>query len=175
MSTPALADRAAPAPRLDQAGLRRAYGQAPSPLVAIAALGPDGPIGLIASSFTSVSIEPALVSVNIALSSTTLPLLREAPHWGVSVLADGQQEVTEQLRRPARRRFDQVAWSVDEDGAVHLDGAAAGFSTQPAAWLPAGDHTIVLLQVHDHYGHDHRSPLVFHRSTVARLSGGTLR
>jgi flavin reductase (DIM6/NTAB) family NADH-FMN oxidoreductase RutF len=35
--------------------------------------------------------------------------------------------------------------------------------------VPAGDHTIVVLRVHDITVHDDIPPIVFHRSTFRRL------
>ncbi|WOC13962.1 flavin reductase family protein [Gordonia sp. MP11Mi] len=153
----------------DQAELRRVFGHFPSGLVVIAALGPDGPVGLLASSFTSVSLDPPLVSVNIARTSTTFPVLRNADHWGVTVLARNQREVAEHLRRPASERFDGIDWAATDDGAVHLDGAAAGFHTRVDQLVPAGDHVIALLDVHGHFTAPSVDPLVFHHSRFRHL------
>src|SRR5258706_352547 len=60
----------APAP-LGAAELRRAFGCFPSGVVGLCALVNAVPVGMAASSFTSVSLDPALVSVCVASSSTT--------------------------------------------------------------------------------------------------------
>ena len=59
--------------------LRNAFGAFPTGVVAVAALGRDGPIGIAASSFTPVSLDPPIVSVNFAHTSSTLPGLRRQP------------------------------------------------------------------------------------------------
>lgn len=153
----------------DQTELRRVFGHFPSGLVVVAALGPDGPAGLLVSSFTSVSLEPPLVSVNIAHSSTTLPILRGTEHWGVTVLASGQRGLTERFRRPAAQRFDGVDWAATDDGAVHLDGGAAAFHTRVSELVPAGDHVIALLEVSGHVATTSVEPLVFHHSRLRDL------
>ena len=53
--------------------LRAAFAHFPSGVTAVAAMRDGQPTGIAASSFTSVSIDPPLVSVCIALSSTTWP------------------------------------------------------------------------------------------------------
>ncbi len=153
----------------DPVELRRVFAQFPSGLVVVAATGPDGPAGIVASSFTSVSLDPPLVSVNIARTSTTLPVLSESAHWGVSVLSHEQHEVADRLRRPAAERFDGVDWTSTDAGSVQIDGAAAGFHTRVHSVLPAGDHVIALLEVLGHFATPDSEPLVFHRSRFRRL------
>lgn len=75
---------------LDAARLRKAFGIFPTGVVAVAAEVDGELIGLAASSFTSVSLDPPLVSVSIANGSKTWPDLRRAGHLGVTVLADHQ-------------------------------------------------------------------------------------
>ncbi|WP_132994184.1 flavin reductase family protein [Gordonia zhaorongruii] len=156
-------------PVADPVQLRRVFSHFPSGLAVVAALGPDGPAGLLVSSFTSVSLEPPLVSVNIARTSTTLPLLETAEHWGVSLLAEHQGEVADQLRRPSSERFDGVSWTSTSTGEIHLDGASAGLRTRVVQTLPAGDHLIALLEVEDHFAQLSAAPLVFHHSRFRRL------
>ncbi|MFT3899924.1 MAG: flavin reductase family protein [Gordonia sp. (in: high G+C Gram-positive bacteria)] len=153
----------------DPAELRRAFAHFPSGLVAVAALTPDGPVGLLVSSFTSVSLSPALVSVNLAHSSTTLPRLRNQSHWGISILGDDQHHVADAFRRPGTERFADLGWSSTLDGAVHLHGATAGFTTRVDRLIPAGDHDIALLAVEDHFASPETEPLVFHRSRLRRI------
>lgn len=150
--------------------LRATMARYPTGLVTVAAVDADGPFGLIASSFTSVSLDPPLVSVNIAATSTTLPRLSAVPPWGVSVLAADQPPVADAFRRPAPRRFDGLGWRREAGGAVLLDGAAAVFVTRPRQIVTAGDHVIAVLAVDRHSGDPTVDPLVFYRSRWHRVS-----
>lgn len=154
---------------LGQHELRRAFGTFPTGVVAVAALGPNGPIGLAASSFTSVSLAPPIVSVNIARTSTTLPTLRRHRHWGVSVLAEGQDWLGRQLSAAASDRFAGVSWHATESGALLIDGAAAQFTVRVDTFITAGDHDIALLGVEDITVEGGTSPLVFHASRFRQL------
>ena len=69
---------------LHPADLRRVFGAFPTGVTAIAAFVDGTPVGLAASSFTSVSLDPPLASVCIAKTSTTWPVLRRAERLGVS-------------------------------------------------------------------------------------------
>lgn len=73
---------------LDPVALRRAFGSFPTGVVALAAEVADRPLGLAAGSFTSVSLDPPLVSISLAAGSRTWPTLRAASRLGVTVLAD---------------------------------------------------------------------------------------
>ncbi len=153
----------------DPRTLRDAYGTFPSGVVAVAGRIDGRLIGLAASSFTSVSIDPPLVSVSVARSSSTWPLLREAAQIGVSVLADHHDELCRQLAGTADRRFDGLAIRTTPDGAVLLEEAVASFTCVLHEEVEAGDHLVVLLEVTDIDHGDERPPLVFHRSEFQRL------
>lgn len=150
--------------------LRRAFGAFPSGVVSVAAEVDGTPVGMAASSFTSVSLEPALVSFAIANTSGTWPLLRKAPLLGVSVLADHHDQVCRQLAGPAASRFADLALRCTEGGAVLLEDAVATFECSIDREVVAGDHTVVLLQLHAVRDTAAGSPLVFHRSGFGRLA-----
>ncbi|GIF09003.1 flavin reductase family protein [Actinoplanes siamensis] len=159
---------------LDPIRLRRAFGVFPSGVVAVAASVDGRLVGLAASSFTSISLDPPLVSFSIANTSKTWPDLRRADHLGVTVLAAHHGAICRQLAGPVAHRFDGIPASVSEDGAVTIDDGLARFDTTVYREVEAGDHTIVLLELHavDHPADqaDELGPLVFHRSTFGRLS-----
>jgi len=154
--------------------LRAAFGAFPSGVVAVAAQVRGRLTGIAASSFTSVSIDPPLVSFSIATSSNTWPLLREAAHLGVSVLADHHDAVCRQLAGPTDQRFASLPFRSTEDGAVLLDEAVATFDCSIHQEIEAGDHLVVLLALHRVSDGGDRTPLVFHRSGFATLSAAEL-
>ena len=155
---------------LDPARLRAAFGVFPSGVVAVAAEVDGRLVGLAASSFTSVSLEPPLVSFSVANTSKTWPDLRRAGHLGLTVLADHHGEVCRQLAGPVEHRFDAVPVTVTDDGAATLDEGLARFDCTLYREVEAGDHTIVLLELHAVDHTDGSLPLVFHRSAFGRLS-----
>ena len=157
---------------LDPARLRTAFGIFPTGVVAVAAEVDGLLVGLAASSFTSVSIDPPLVSFSIARTSKTWPDLRRADHLGVTVLADSQAVVCRQLAGPVEHRFDGIAHAVTAEGAVTIDEGLARFDCTIYQEVDAGDHILVLLELHavEHVDADSPStPLVFHRSGFGRL------
>ncbi len=161
---------------LDPARLREAFGSFPSGVVAVAAEVGGTLVGLAASSFTSVSLDPPLVSVSVANTSKTWPDLRRADRLGLTVLAEHHGEVCRQLAGPVARRFDDVPITVLESGAVTLDEGLARFDCSVYREVEAGDHTIILLLLHavEHAAAPVNgtlgAPLVFHRSAFGRMA-----
>lgn len=155
---------------LDPKRLREAFGIFPSGVVAVAAEIDGELVGLAASSFTSVSLDPPLVSFSVANASKTWPTLRRASHLGVTILAAHHGEVCRQLAGPVEHRFDGVATSATDQAAVTLDDGLARFDCSIYQEVEAGDHTLVLLQLHAVEHADTSLPLVFHRSSFGRLA-----
>jgi flavin reductase (DIM6/NTAB) family NADH-FMN oxidoreductase RutF len=156
---------------LDPARLRQAFGVFPTGVVAVAAEVDGRLSGLAASSFTSVSLEPALVSFSVANTSKTWPALRASERLGLTVLADHHHEVCRQLAGPVETRFDGLSISTSDDGAVTLDDGLARFDCSIYREVEAGDHVVVLLRLHAVEHADTSLPLVFHRSAFGRLAG----
>ncbi|MDH6436250.1 flavin reductase (DIM6/NTAB) family NADH-FMN oxidoreductase RutF [Streptomyces sp. SAI-144] len=154
----------------DPVVLRQAFGCFPSGVTALCALDSGTPVGMAASTFTPVSLQPPLVSVCIQDTSSTWPRLRKASRLGLSVLAEGQDLVCRSLATKNGDRFADVGWEAGEDGSVYVLGAALWLDCSIHAELPGGDHTIVLLEIHGLKAEPERAPLVFHGSRFRRLA-----
>jgi flavin reductase (DIM6/NTAB) family NADH-FMN oxidoreductase RutF len=153
----------------DQRRLRDVFGAFPSGVAAVAAVVEGAPVGIAASSFTSVSLNPALVSLCIAHTSTTWPVLRGAPCLGVSILSAAHERAGRQLADRSGDRFAELSWRATANGAVLLDGASGWLETSVEQQVRAGDHDIVVLRVHDLDADHDISPLVFHAGQFRRL------
>ncbi|MGW4335947.1 flavin reductase family protein [Rhodococcus koreensis] len=153
----------------DPARLREAFGCFPSGVIAVCALSEGVPVGMAASSFTSVSVAPALVSVCVQHSSTTWPILRGLRRLGISVLAEGHDAECLQLSRKNTDRFYGVSWTAGEHGSVFIDDSSARLDCELYKEVDAGDHSIAILEVKGLAFQPEKPPLVFHRSSFQRL------
>lgn len=156
---------------LSALSLRNAFSHFPSGVAALAGYANGVKEGLVASSFTvGVSLEPPLVSFAVQNSSRTWPRLREAERIGVSILAEGHTDVCRQMASKDGDRFAGLDIRSTEAGSVLLEDAALWLETSVYGELPAGDHHIVLLEVHGLWDHSGvHEPLVFHRSAFRNL------
>jgi flavin reductase (DIM6/NTAB) family NADH-FMN oxidoreductase RutF len=155
---------------VEEAELREVFGCFPSGVIAVCAIVDGAPVGMAASSFTAVSVAPALVSICIQNTSTTWPRLRERPRLGLSVLAECHGEACVSLSRKVGDRFAGVSWTELPDGGVLVHGASAWLDCRPATELAAGDHTIALLEICATGTDPDTPPLVFHGSRFRRLA-----
>ena len=154
----------------DVAQLRQAFGCFPSGVTAVCALVDGEPVGMAASSFTSVSMAPPLVSVCVQDSSATWPKLRGRDRLGLSVLAEGHDDICLRLARKDGDRFADVDWEAAPDGSVFVHASSAWLDCSLYAELPAGDHAIALLEIHGVRAEPELPPLVFHGSRFRRLA-----
>jgi flavin reductase (DIM6/NTAB) family NADH-FMN oxidoreductase RutF len=154
----------------DPAALRHAFGRFPSGVTALCAIVDGRTVGMAASAFTAVSLQPPLVAVCLQRTSRTWQELRRAAHVGISVLGAGHDAQCRSLAGPADARFLGGSWSRTGSGAVLLRDAEAQFDCSLEQEIDAGDHTIALLRVHATAVGQATDPLVFHASTFRRLA-----
>lgn len=86
---------------LDPRTMRDVMGNFCTGVTVITALDGDQPLGFACQSFTSVSLEPPLVSFCPARTSTTWPKIREIGTFAINVLADSQRTCVGRSRRAA--------------------------------------------------------------------------
>jgi flavin reductase (DIM6/NTAB) family NADH-FMN oxidoreductase RutF len=158
-----------PVHTLDFRELRDAFGHFPSGVVAICAEVNGERVGLAASSFVSVSLEPALVAFCIQNTSTTWPRLRSASHLGISVLGEVHDSAARVLAAKSGDRFAGVETATSDSGAVFVHGTSVWLDTTVREEVSAGDHAIVVLTVNALTVNPDVAPIVFHRSGFRRL------
>jgi flavin reductase (DIM6/NTAB) family NADH-FMN oxidoreductase RutF len=125
--------------------LRDALGCFATGVTIVTALKPDGErVGFTANSFTSVSLDPPLVLVCVAKTSSSLSALEEAQAFSINVLHAGQQHISQHFTRKGVDRFGQGEWEVWETGVPLLAESAASFECEKYAVHEAGDHLIFL-------------------------------
>jgi flavin reductase (DIM6/NTAB) family NADH-FMN oxidoreductase RutF len=157
-------------PQFDRSLLRAAFGCFPSGVTAVCGMSNGAPHGMTASSFTSVSLEPPLVSVCVAHTSTTWPKLAQLRRLGVSVLAAGHSSVAKSLASRSADRFSDVQWVATRDGAVLVRGATLWLECEIFEQVPAGDHDIVILRIAALEPRPDIAPMIFHHSTYRELA-----
>jgi len=143
--------------------------------------------GMTASSFSSVSLNPPLVSICLDRSLYTHGLIRESGVFGVSVLAKDQTDVARRFAGMVdgvSDRFLGETWSVGGTGTPLLDSALGWVDCRVVHEHPGGDHTIFVGEVVAAHTARRTAPLLFHSRgwgqfadvlpDVATLSDGAL-
>ncbi|MFG3342295.1 flavin reductase family protein [Glycomyces sp. NPDC048151] len=135
----------------------------PAGVTVVCADAGSGPAGFTATSLTSVSIDPPLVSFAIATGSSAWPAVRDASSLTVNFLSSGQHEIATRFATSGIDRFGRpTLWSRLETGEPVLDDAPSFLRAVVTDRIEAGDHHVVLALVVDaETGGDH-DPLVYH-------------
>jgi 3-hydroxy-9,10-secoandrosta-1,3,5(10)-triene-9,17-dione monooxygenase reductase component len=160
----------AAATSIDPAYFREVMAHIPTSVCVIAADHIDGPAGLSVGSFVSVSLDPPLVGVFVASTSTSWPRVEAAGSFCISVLAEDHEHVSRRFAISGGDKFAGLEWGRSPAGAPRLPGAVAWVDCELEATHPAGDHVLVLGRVLDLGAVPETDPLVFHRGGYSRLS-----
>lgn len=147
----------------DPGPFREALGRHASGVVAVTAAVDGSPVGFTATSFTSVSLAPPLVSFYIADTSTTWPALSRARLFGVHLLAEGQAGLAARFAARGADRFaPPTAWRPSEEGVPLIDDATAHLICGRHETRPIGDHWLVVGRVRRALLNRGESPLLYH-------------
>jgi flavin reductase (DIM6/NTAB) family NADH-FMN oxidoreductase RutF len=109
-------------------------------------------VGMTATAFMSVSLEPPLVLVSVRVGSRMDELLERQPRWAVSVLSESQRHIAGRFamrgRISDRLLFEDISYyRGEESGAPILGGALAILECETEQRVPAGDHTLLIGRV----------------------------
>ncbi|MGR7025786.1 flavin reductase [Geodermatophilus sp. URMC 62] len=126
---------------------REVMGHYPTGVVLVSGMRNGKPVGMVVGTFSSVSLDPPMVSFMPAKTSTSYPKLLEAPVLCINVLAYDQTDVCRVLAGSDPDKFDKVAWSLSPEGAPVLHNAVATIHCTRAEQFEAGDHWITLCRV----------------------------
>ena len=149
---------------LTASALREAFGHYPSGVIAVAAEVDGARLGLAASTFAPVSLDPPLVSFCVQNTSETWPRLEKLPALGISVLGEEHRDAVRTLAAKTGDRFAGLETVSSAAGAVFVKGTCLWLETAIEQLVPAGDHTIVVLRIRDLTVDVDVSPIVVHRS-----------
>ena len=102
-------------------------------------------VGFAAQSFVSLSLDPPLIAVCPAKTSTSWPRIRATGVFAINVLADDQEAASEEFAQSGRAA--DVPWNTNATSAPILQGAIAYVECALDAEHDAGDHTVAVGRV----------------------------
>lgn len=163
----------------DARDFRGALGQFATGVTVITTCDADGkPVGVTASSFNSVSLDPPLVLWSLARSARSMRAFEESGFFCVHVLGASQEALSARFATPGADKFAGQEWSKGHGDVPLLPAFAARFQCRTTNMYEGGDHLIFVGEVLD-YAKTDEPPLVFHggryalaKSTSAREKPG---
>lgn len=129
-----------------------------------------GALGMTATSFSSVSLEPPQILVCLNSKTDTGEGIQQCRHFAVNILAAEQEAVSNEFAGGATQteRFANVSWQRGELGMPLLQESLASLECRVLQQIKAGTHWIVVGEVLDVYCRS-GNPLLYYRSGYKRL------
>jgi len=152
---------------------RHVLGHLPTGVTVVTAFAGDAPVGMAANSVTSVSLDPPLILVCPAKSSTTWPDIRDSGRFCVNVMAGHHEDAVRRFALRDADRFAGVAWSRRPTGPA-LDEAIAVIECELEVEHDAGDHTIAIGRVATLEARQDVTPLVFFQGRYGGFAAAPL-
>ena len=154
----------------DAARFRQVLGHFCTGVVVVTGIFEEEPVGFTVQSFTSVSLEPPLVTVCPARSSATWPRLRSSGTFCANVLRHDQEAVARVFATTGGDRFRGLGWRpAPATGSPQLEGVLAWVDCRIEAEHDGGDHLIAVGRVLDLGVGDAGRPLLFYRGGYGRF------
>lgn len=154
-------------PQTDPIQFRNALGQFATGVTVVTTKDKNNePVGVTASSFNSVSLNPPLVLWSLAKSSGSLKSYETSGGFNVHILASHQDALSNQFARPGNDKFVNVAWKPCDRGHPILPEYAALFRCETQYQYEGGDHIIFVGKVIEYETHNY-PVLVFHGGKYA--------
>ena len=155
---------------LDQARFREVLGHFATGITIVTATEEGVPVGFSCQSFAALSLDPPMVILAPARSSTSWPRIAQAGAFCVNILEEHQEAVCRAFAISGGDKFDGVAWSPGPaTGAPVIDGSLAHVECTLGAIFDGGDHELVTGHVVG-MGAGDGGPLLFYRSGFGRFA-----
>ncbi|MDH3266043.1 MAG: flavin reductase family protein [Gammaproteobacteria bacterium] len=149
--------------------LRRALGKFATGVTVVTCRGSAGPCGITANSFSSVSLEPALVLWSIAKVSNSLRAYLDAQHFAINVLSAQQRAVAHHFAQSDHTLFNGIDYETSAEGVPLIPGSVACFECRTHQVHDCGDHYIIIGEVQKYCGNG-GAPLLFYNGQYNQIS-----
>jgi flavin reductase (DIM6/NTAB) family NADH-FMN oxidoreductase RutF/DNA-binding IclR family transcriptional regulator len=158
-------------PPHDPGWFRNVLGQYPTGVCVVTGVDSERrPAGLVVGSFTSVSLNPPLVSFLPAKSSTSWPKIARSGSFCVNVLAHDQEPICRRFATKEGNKFAGVAWRAGGTGSPIIERVVAWADCRIETVQEAGDHLIVVGRVLELAIERWTEPLLFFRGGYGRFA-----
>ena len=158
---------------LSSADFRRVVGNFATGITVITVEREPGQVhGMTANSFASVSLDPLLILVCIDHNARLLSFLKGQGRFGVNILKDSQQAVSEHFAQPLQEPEATKALGIHflwtASGIPLIQDVLAHLACNVVAEYPAGDHTLFIGEV-ESMDFTPGEPLLYHRGRYRHL------
>ena len=159
---------------IDQRVFRDTMGRFCTGVVLVTGMDGDTPVGFAAQSFVSLSLDPPLVAVCPATTSSSWPRIRASGHYCINVLGADQKALCDAFACSGGDKYEGVSWTPAPSGSPRIAGVLAWIDCDLDAEHDAGDHTIAVGRVRAFEAAEDRpvgaDPLLFFTGSYGRFA-----
>ena len=162
-------------PRLTE-GFKSAFGQHPAGIAIITVAGPEGPVGLTASSVSSISADPPILGFSLQAKRGSAAVVATADSFVVHFLDSDNVDLARSFAISGAPRFgDDMEWTTLPTGKPRLLGVRRVLRAIPLARIKAGPALVFNAAVVEVLGEEGSgSPLVYHQRQFHGLSNSSV-
>lgn len=153
-------------------GFKSAFGQHPAGIAIITATGPEGPVGLTASSVSSISADPPILGFSLQASRGSAAVVAAATSFVVHFLDADDVDLARSFAVSGAPRFgDDMPWTTLPTGEPRLTDVRRVLRAIPLARIKAGPSLVFNAAVVEVLGMEGSGrPLVYHQRQFHGLS-----
>jgi flavin reductase (DIM6/NTAB) family NADH-FMN oxidoreductase RutF len=158
---------------LDPEQLRHAMRAWTTGVTVITAIHAGQRYGMTVNSFTSISLDPPLVSLALKKLTHTHDLVEKSGEFAVTILASNQKEISDRFagKHPdVKDRFDGVAIEKLMIDAPLIKGGIAYFNCRVVNAISVGENTLFVAEVIAAQGEGTGEPLAYHNRVYWKLA-----
>ena len=129
--------------------------------------------GMTVNSFTSISLEPAMITVSLQKNTRTFEYVSKAQAFGLTILSSEQADISDLFagRKPeVRDRFEGLQTETLITGAPLIVGGLAWLDCRVVQTYDAGTNTLFISEVVAARGTGAGVPLLYHNREYWSLS-----
>jgi len=157
---------------LDPEQLRHAMRAWTTGVAVVTAIYEGQQYGMTVNSFTSISLEPPLVSVALKQLTHTHDLVVKSNEFAVTILSSEQKELSDIFAGKVPHihdRFDSLETETMVTPAPLIKGGMAYFNCRVVNAIPVGENTLFVAEVIAARGEGEGNPLVYHNRVYWNL------
>lgn len=153
---------------------RAAMRRVPAVVTIVTAVGDEEIRGITIGSFTSVALEPPLISFNVRKEARIHGILTTTSHFAVHLIGPHHTHLCEHFAKAGRtstEQFSGVGHRLDAHGVPILTDALAVLRCRRHDAFEAGDHSIILGRVVEIDAVNDGEPVLYYHQSYRSIGG----
>ena len=152
---------------MNNKNLRNVLSKFATGVTIVSTIDDDGkPVGMTVNSFTSVSLDPPLVSWNIGINQPSYDAFSKAKGFSVNILSKDQKDICDLFSSSIDDKFNDIDYILSDNGFPIIQKSLAWFDCIKWNNYPGGDHQILVGEVKNFYANEN-DPLIFWNGSLA--------